>query len=596
MIDLSTLNTAQREAVTAEDPRILCLAGAGTGKTAVLTHRIAYIHETYDVPCDQIAALTFTRAAGAEMQQRLIALIGDEAKDIFCSTIHAFCLNIIREYATSLGYDADLTVMDQADAEAMQESVLHDLKVHVSKRMFARALAGEMNGVKSAAVSAGLTIAIREYEYRCKRSNTVDFDSLIRLAAKALRVPNVSAQVRERYQDIFVDEFQDTDAMQFDVIKAINPPDLFVVGDDFQSIYQFRGSDVSIIMGLAESMAWHTIRLETNYRSTAQIVDAANSLIKHNHQTAKTLTALRDGPAVGLTERMGADKEIVALVPSIQAALASHQTCAILARTNRQVSDALMALRMAGVPCDTPQAAEDPMSSSDAKVLLRWIDVMINPSDSDAIAKVVAPKMPRSEFLRCERAYLDGHGTLRDALMQSEQGRAALDIIRSGIREYQSVSHNLDPMDDDWDYLTLALGRMAYGRFMIPQALYDRISRWEEDRIAADQPHDAKALLEWARTLGFSSAAQKDMDPERCHVMTIHGSKGLEFDAVWIIGCVEGSLPSRGDVEEERRLMYVAMTRAKTMLTLSVPSTTLTWGGDERPAECSRFVGESGLL
>jgi DNA helicase-2/ATP-dependent DNA helicase PcrA len=340
-IDYTTLNPRQNKAVFSDYHRILCLAGAGTGKTAVLAHRIARLWEAGISP-ENILALTFTRAAGAEMKERVIWLIGPEGKKLFCNTFHAFCVDVIRDNAEHLGYDPGFTVYDQQEADELMDEVMADLKLKISKKKITKARMGGA-GTMSAAERGAAFGAIREYEYRLRRNNALDFDGLIGTVKKAIHSDQaIHSGLNSRYKHVFIDEFQDTDPAQWEIVTSMDPDNLFIVGDDFQSIYGFRGSDISIILSLADDPEWQTIKLEWNYRSTLSIITAANALIKHNNQTEKTLITDKPGLEISYREPEDEEAEITGIIQRLIAnqQAAGWATTAILARTNRQLDRA----------------------------------------------------------------------------------------------------------------------------------------------------------------------------------------------------------------------------------------------------------------
>lgn len=455
MIDYSHLNTAQYDAVFSDHPRILCLAGAGTGKTQVLTRRVARLYES-GISAGNMLALTFTRAAGAEMKERVISLVGNDGKQLFCNTFHAFCGNVLRENAELIGYEPVFSIIDQSEQRTLMREVIDDLKLDIDTTTINQVRAGK--GKIGVVQRNRAQTAINEYKYRLRYNNAMDFDCLIEYTRELLDRPEIAAKYRERYTHIFVDEFQDTDPVQWDLVCKINPANLFIVGDDFQAIYGFRGSDIKIILSLSENPQWQTVKLEMNYRCTIPIIAAANALIKHNRQTKKTLIAKKAGENIEIITPKSNLTEIESIIPKLKQNLALDIPTAILARTNKQLQLAREILTSYGVPC-TPEETH---------------------TDSDTPDLEAAPA------------------------------------------------------------------------------------------------HSCTA--------------------NEIHLMTAHGSKGLEFDEVIIIGANQGTFPnSKGDIQEERRLFYVAMTRARERLIISSPQTIInTYYGvtNETPAEQSQFIRE----
>jgi len=582
MIDYSKLNPEQHKAVFCDAPRILCLAGAGTGKTSVLTHRIARLVEGGADPRG-ILGLTFTRAAGAEIKQRAIAMIGETGKGIFLNTFHAFCVEVIREFAERLGYGPDFSIYDQAESVELLEEVISDLKYKVTPKQVAQARSGGGEGM-SASKCAMASRAAVEYEYRLKRNNALDFDGLIGAVKRAIQCDFViNKALRERYRHIFIDEFQDTDPAQWEIVSSIGAENIFVVGDDFQSIYKFRGANVGIILELAGSPEWQTIKLTRNYRSTAPIVEAANALIKHNRQTEKSLYSDKAGEPVVYREPTDESAEVVDLFGRLERNLSAGRTTAVLARTNRQLRKAMMILNMREIPFETGGAADGALNSPEARKLLAWVAAIANPQDDAAFRKVATSYMGKAAFLQVEKRQLSGVGTFVDALRDSVEGAAFMALFEKLSERFKIFDQNV----------TTGVVFIAENIGPAVGDAINEIGKWEQRQIDLGEGHTAADLLEHVRIHDLAGYAGKERDPYRIQLLTAHGSKGLEFDEVFILGAAQGTFPSSRDHEEERRLFYVAMTRARQYLNISRPLEMADWGGIQKPTERSQFVAEA---
>jgi DNA helicase-2/ATP-dependent DNA helicase PcrA len=585
MIDYDGLNPEQRKAVFGNHPNILCLAGAGTGKTQVLTHRIARLWEAGISP-ENMLALTFTRAAGAEMKERVIGLIGADGKKLFCNTFHAWAVEVIRENADWLGYEPNFSVYDRQQAEELIAEVLDDLQYKIPAKKVVEARAGKYDGMSPIGRKQAERAA-KEYEFRLLRNNALDFDGLIGTLKRAILENSVVHEnLRRRYSYVFVDEFQDTDPEQWAIVKSIGSAYLFLVGDDFQSIYQFRGSDIGIILGLAKDRNWETVKLERNYRSTLPIVDAANSLIRHNTQTEKKLTTDKPGPEVEYREPDDDAKEILDIIERLQRnqQIGSLKTTAILARTNKQIDRAKAILAAHGIPCETLTAANNPLSGEGAKELLAWIAAIENPQDDVALRKIAATKISKAVILAAEKAQYAGSGTFADALWSTDAGmkfRAIYDEMAEQFRGYDGVTCGANR-------LVIDLGIDDRG------ARYE-ISKWQQRQADLGEPATAADLLEYVRLSNVAEAPAKERNASKTCLMTVHGSKGLEFDEVFIIGAAQGTFPGRGDLQEERRLFYVAMTRARKYLNISCPRVLADWNGNPKATEQSQFIAEASV-
>jgi len=587
----SRLNPEQLEAVYGNRRRILCLAGAGTGKTQVLTCRIARLYAEGVSPANMLA-LTFTRAAGAEMKGRVIGLVGEDGKNLFCNTFHAFCADVLRENASRLGYEPNFSVYGQKEADGVMTDTLSDLKFKLTVKKMNDFRAGNI-GLMNDISRRDAQRALKEYRYRLRRANAVNFDGLVETVNGAIKNdPVIFTKLGERYRHVFVDEFQDTDPLQWELINNMKPDNLFVVGDDFQSIYGFRGADVGIILGLAGDESWHTVKLERNYRSTRPIVEAANRLIRHNRQTEKTLKTEKPGikihyrePATCMTEMTDIiDRLLSNQTPDAQ------KTTAILARTNRQVDMAYAILKSNGVPCETLAAADDPLASPGADLMFAWMAAFINPADDEAVRKAARDLLGKTAVLEAEQKQLASGGTFYEAVQAAKKGQ----IFTSYYERLKEKFESSAKTDIAFGVKRLQDALIARYMFRTPNErdIIKSIGHWAERQAELGEPADAAALLEYVRMRDVAERPAQERGADRTWIMTVHGSKGLEFDEVFIIGAAQGTFPGPGDVEEERRLFYVAMTRAREYLDISCPIIMTGWNGQMKNSERSQFVDE----
>jgi DNA helicase-2/ATP-dependent DNA helicase PcrA len=577
MIDYSSLNPEQYEAVMNDCTRILTLAGAGTGKTRVLTMRMARLFETGISPANMLA-LTFTRAGGAEMKSRVINLIGEEGKQLFCNTFHSFCAEAVRENAELLGYGPDFSIYDQTEADELLNQVLAEMKYKITPKQARAPWSGMGTALRRQAERA-----MAEYKYRLKRANAMDFDGLISSAKSLMGISETLTCYRGQYKYVFVDEFQDTDPDQWTLISLLGPENLFIVGDDFQSIFGFRNADVSIILGLAENPSWKVIKLERNYRSTKPIIAAANALIKHNNQTEKKLTTDKDGTRVFVHVYEDEESEIKEIAYVVKGDIERRETAAILARTNRQLKLAARVLSEYGVPYDISSADLNPLSSHGARELLAWITAIENPNDDAAMKKVASYRVSKAMILKAEEEQLSNGGTFLDALLHVDKSCYFSDFYTA-----QSLVFSKD------DDITAGANRLVVNLGIDDGGARYEISKWAQRQADLGEPATAKDFLNWVRICNIAEKPAKELTADKVHLMTVHGSKGLEFDEVFIIGAAQGVFPSRGDIEEERRLFYVAMTRARERLSISRPMVMVEgWSGKTSPTQTSQFIGEA---
>lgn len=602
-MDYSGLNKAQTEAVMSDHPRILCLAGAGTGKTRVLTHRIARLYEDGVRP-DQILALTFTRAAGAEMKERIIQLIGEDGQDIFCNTFHAWAVKLIRRNAYRLGYTPTFSIYDTEDKVSIINQIIKELQYSVDVKKVLEAM--DKSTLYRVPLPEGdITNIAKEYVFRCKKNNAIDLDGLISAVEFLLKDEKIRESVNWQWPYIFVDEFQDTDHRQMDILDAINPQNLFVVGDDFQSIYGFRGADVSIIMKMAENPEYEVVKLEENYRSTEPIVTAANMLIKHNNQTEKILRNNRIGPCATVFVEETPEEEMHSVVNLIKhMEVTNYKDIAILGRTNKQIQEAADVLKEAGIPCIIRTKSADCMESQDAKKLFAWMEAMLNPQNDTIIESILNwPEMtvlPRDKQ-SAEMYALANDCSLKTALEVTQTAVDFLDIYsdiqeiiwENSNEEDKSAVELLDYVISGTGILDIYRDKGLTNRIINIYEIVNTVQSWQLHQIEIGEPCTAEAWLERYRMRMLESDKQEENKEDAVQIMTAHGSKGLEFEAVIIIGCNNKSFPlARADIEEERRLFYVAITRAKKYLYLTRSQLRTVWGNQTQKAEESIFLKE----
>ena len=581
MIKYDTLNTGQREAVFSIAPRILCLAGAGTGKTQVLTRRIARLWETGVKPVNMLA-LTFTRAAGEEMKERVIGLIGNDGKGLFCNTFHAFCVEIIREYAHLVKLDSNFSIYDQDESDEVINEVLRDLKLKITAKKFNDFRAGKAGGIPAVLLKQA-KVALNEYWARLTRSNAVDFDRLIELVETLLKEKvAVQQALNARYRYVFVDEFQDTDSKQWGLINAMNPNNLFIVGDDNQAIYGFRGGEVDIILSLSKSPDWQTVKLEQNYRSTRQIITAANALIQHNNQTDKILIANKEGVPIDFREPLDEEREISDIAERLMLNLRQNKSTAILARTNRQIDRVMEYLKERSIPYERLASTESPLSTKGAKDVFTWLTLITNPDNNAALRKIASQQLGKHAYNEAEMLQLRGNLTFGEALNETVEGRNLLQQIderRESFKQGKWVSAGVASL-----FQSLEID----GSFVVPEVI-----KWEQRSIMLGESSSVSAFLDYVMLCSISAKPIRERDSGKVYLMTAHGSKGLEFEEVFVIGVAKGMFPSGKNIEEERRLFYVAITRAREYLNVSCPKEIIDWSGGAKLAERSGFITEA---
>ena len=607
---LEGLNPPQREAVTHGDGPLLILAGAGSGKTRVLTHRIAFLNHTNRARANEILAITFTNKAAQEMRDRVEGLLGRRTRAMWVMTFHAACARMLRAEAPRLGYTKQFTIYDQSDARRLLKRCLDDLGVD-PKRFTPGAVHNQISDAKNKLRDAEaykqlmgsyfeqtVAEAYELYERELLRNNAMDFDDLL---VRAVNVLELFPEVRDRYgsafRHILVDEYQDTNHAQFRWLELLTTQhqNLAVVGDDAQSVYSFRGADIQNILSFEEKYRdAAVIKLEQNYRSSQTILDAANSLISHNRaQKPKHLwTDNGAGDPIKVRELDDEHAEARYVVGEVDKHVdegGSLSEIAIFYRTNamsRIVEDTLVR-REISYQVVGGTKFYDRAEIKDAMAYLNWL---VNPQDVIQFSRIAnSPKRGIGQTsLSRVLSHADTIGeTVWDVASEPEKvpglGTAAVKAFTrfmttmNGLREKTAervpVGDLLQAVLDEVGYVdALEAERTieAQGRLENLQALVEAAR--EFDAIAEE---DEDTLDGFLQQVALQSDADTRRDDDgRATLMTLHNAKGLEYPVVFIIGCEEGVFPhsralDEGGLEEERRLAYVGITRAERQLTLT---------------------------
>ncbi|NME95323.1 UvrD-helicase domain-containing protein [Clostridium cochlearium] len=590
------LNEAQKKAVESESKVILCLAGAGTGKTSTLTSRIAHLHENR-VGCSSMLALTFTRLAGKEMKERTIKLIGPEAEKLFCNTFHAFCVKVLKEYGYLLGYDKEFTIYDQEDREAIIAKILEEFGY--GKWTNTKKVIAILEGSRE--VDCGEEeAAIKEYYWVLKRNNAIDLDMLLTETLKLLKeYPEVQGNYNNQYEYMFVDEFQDTNYVQMQIIKALNPRNLFVVGDDFQSIYGWRNAKPEYIINFQKYYPnCEVIKLEENYRSTEPIITAANNLIAHNeNQTKKVLKAHKDGPDIEYIEAENIGNEVNIIAGKILED-SQYSNYAILTRTNKQMEPFMQMFKAFNIPYQVLSNKDDPLKKYDIRMILNTLEVVLNPKDDNTLKKVINFPVRRINELKMqeiEKVMVDESISFMEALEDIEEVQLFMDRLNK-MNTY--ITEECSDASQVFSTAVCICGLLKKyekenreNKVDDIDRAFEVIERWESIQRDLGESTDISAFLKWIHMKDIQEKLMEQRDVVK--IMTVHGSKGLEFNTVFVVGMNKNVFPSkRGDLEEERRLFYVAITRAKEKLYITRAKKTLNWSGKEVPTIESKFIKE----
>ena len=626
---LASLNPEQRRAVTAGDGPLLVLAGAGSGKTRVLTTRMAWLIRERGVAPYRILAFTFTNKAAREMRSRVEAMLGTQAGDCWIGTFHATGVRILRREATRLGWDRNFAIYDTGDTESVLKELLQgrSLARHVSPAEARAVISSWKNGrVTVEAAHAAVTDArervladvYADYQKALRRHNAFDFDDLIARPVDLFESePDVLRSYATRFQHVLVDEFQDTNALQMFYIEllASHHGNLVVVGDDDQSIYGWRGARIENILEFESRFeGTQVVRLEQNYRSTAPILEAANHLIAHNRsRKGKELwTARTGGEPIHASFHADEEDEGLHAVQLVSEALAegrSRSDIAILYRTNAQSRALEDALRRANVPYQIVGGTRF-YERREVKDVVAYLKAIHNPADAVAVQRIL--NVPRrgigdTTVERLVEAAAARDWTLAGAIDHADE----IDLGRPAARKVKEFGALLRRLREQAESATCvqvlhavleATDYFKYLRESDPPTFDTRRENVEELVSAAqsfaDESQDdpsLRAFLEEISLLSDIDSMQEKVDTVT--LMTLHSAKGLEFPVVLVTGLEEGLLPHASSMdtlpglEEERRLFYVGMTRAEDRLYLLSASNRRRYGGYE-PMMASRFLRE----
>ena len=637
-MDLAHLNETQQLAVTNTEGPYMVIAGAGSGKTSVLTHRIAYLLKEKKVDPFNILALTFTNKAAQEMRQRIEQVVGTAAKGLWLGTFHSIFVRVLRREAERLGYPSNFTIYDTADSKSLLKAIIKEM--HLDDKVYKLGVVlGRISGAKNRLISAQayakdpvyqaedesarkprLGELFLRYVDRCFKAGAMDFDDLL---FNTYRLFNQHLDVLYKYQEhfryILIDEFQDTNMAQYKIVKdlAMVHKNICVVGDDAQSIYAFRGADIQNILSFEKDYPdLNVIKLEQNYRSTQHIVNAANSIISHNKAQLKkkVWTENATGEPLGLIKAATDAEEGRLVAASIFENRAQQQLqsndFAILYRTNSQSRAIEEALRKLNLSYRIVGGMSF-YQRKEVKDLLAYLRLLVNPNDEEALKRVInLPKrgIGPGSVDKMIMAAIDHAIPLWEVVCNAASflgGRVA-----SSIGEFATMIQRIASALTSKDAYEIAneiaqrsgLLKGLYedktvegmGRYENVQELLNGIKEFttnpehEDVRLAA-------FLQEIALVTSVDEAAEESTD--KITLMTIHAAKGLEFAYVYVVGMEEELFPSqlmlgsRADLEEERRLFYVAITRAQQRVFLTYALSRYRFG---RLKHCdpSRFLAE----
>ncbi|MCC0649661.1 DUF3553 domain-containing protein [Clostridioides sp. ZZV15-6598] len=646
-MNLDTLNPAQREAVEKTEGPVLILAGAGSGKTKVLTTRIAYLMEDKGVQAPSILAITFTNKAANEMRERVEQNIGSETKEMWISTFHSCCVRILRKDINKIGYNRSFVIYDAADQVTLVKDCLKEL--NLSDKVFEpKAVISAISGAKDKLytpkqfkdmnMSDNRMVKIADiyalYQDRLKRNSALDFDDLILKTVELFKTNDeVLAYYRSRFRYIMVDEYQDTSKAQYELIKLLarEHQNICVVGDDDQSIYGWRGADIRNILEFEKDYDnVHVVKLEQNYRSTQVILDAANKVISNNieRKRKKLWSEKKEGELIKI-QLTGSEIEEADFIADSIAQIARkekrpYKDFAVLYRANAQARPVEDALNRSQIPYNIYGGTKF-YERKEIKDLVAYLRVIQNPQDDISIKRII--NVPRRGIgLRTIEKIEDRANLKQESIYSvlidietnsdiSTKARASIsgfvDIIGTlrTIKEVYPVSKLIEKVLDTTGYMDELVeirnknekdltgkGEEAQDRI---DNLREFISIALEFESSSDDTYENKDLETFLTSIALTSESNDEEDNDRVSLMTIHTSKGLEFPVVFLTGMEEGLFPisraikslSESQIEEERRLCYVGITRAKEELYMSLTEKRTLYG-KTNVAIASRFMEE----
>lgn len=633
---LDSLNEPQREAVTAPEGPMMIIAGAGSGKTRVLTYRIAFLIE-HGIEPFQILSLTFTNKAAKEMRERIESVVGNEAKNLWMGTFHSVFAKILRFEGSKLGYQSNFTIYDADDSKSLLKTIIKeknlDDKLYKPNVVFSKISKAKNNLVSWQRYSQDADYLLedensgrpkiweiyKEYALRCFKANAMDFDDLLYntnvLFEKHLDVLN---KYQHKFKYVLIDEFQDTNISQYNITRrlASRHQNICVVGDDAQSIYAFRGANIQNILNFEQDYNdLKVIKLEQNYRSTSNIVNAANSVIRHNTaQLPKNVwTSNGDGQPIALLKTATDSEEGRLIATSIFEEKMnkglSNKDFAILYRTNAQSRSIEENLRRLNIGYKIIGGISF-YQRKEVKDLLAYLKFTVNPQDVEAFKRII--NYPKRGI---------GNTSVNKVMLASNELDKSVWEVVQDIKKHFSGGRMTKPMDEfavmirsfqlmleKADAFTVAshiakqtgiLKELYDDKTVEGKVRYDNLQELlNAIKAFVDNPEvEDKGLDTFLQEISLMTSSEQDNKDDAVTLMTIHMSKGLEFESVYLAGLEENLFPSqmmlesREDLEEERRLFYVAVTRAKNNLTVSYALQRYRFG-QLIMCEPSRFIEE----
>ncbi len=635
---LAELNHAQQQAVVNTEGPVMIIAGAGSGKTRVLTYRIAYLMENGVDPFN-ILALTFTNKAAKEMRERIEKVVGSEARNLWMGTFHSVFARILRAEADKLGYPTNFTIYDTDDSKSLIKAIVKEFnlddKVYKPGVILSRISSAKNNLITAAAYESASELTsydastgrphisdiFKAYSERCFRAGAMDFDDILLNTYKLLnKFPDVLNRYQHRFRYLMVDEYQDTNHCQYMIIKRLAAvhENICVVGDDAQSIYSFRGANIRNILSFEQDYPdLKVFKLEQNYRSTKVIVEAAGSVISRNKEQLdkKVWTQNDEGEKINLMRAVTDNEEGKLIAQSIFEEKMKNQlhnsAFAILYRTNAQSRSLEEALRKQNIPYRI-YGGTSFYQRKEIRDMIAYLRLIINPQDEEALKRII--NYPTRGI---------GNTTLDRLILLANQFKCSVwDIIenahahaelKTAVKKLQNFAtmmnsfRALAEQNNAYEVAMHVARQTTLLKTLNEDKTVEGISRYEnlvellngvKEFVEDDESELEKSLSNYLQDIALlTDADRQDDDTDKVSLMTVHAAKGLEFPHVYITGLEENLFPSqmslgdRSQLEEERRLFYVAITRAEKKLNLSFATSRFRFG-TLLPCEASRFIEE----
>lgn len=604
------LTKNQLEAINSDVKHVLVVAGAGAGKTKVLTERIGRLIKENKCNGENILCLTFTRNSGKEMKDRIAKLIGlQECKNIFCNTFHAFCISVLKEWGYKLGYFDNFSIFTKEEQIELIKSIIVELCIVQSlsnvkpndiKKVLLCLKHPEYTKLEYPKLAQYIAAAA-EYKFKLRKNSAIDLDMLLTETVRVLNNEDVK-QYYEKFKYCFVDEFQDTNDTQLSIIQALNPENSFFVGDVDQCIYKWRGANPENMLNFSKHYNdAKIITLEDNFRSTYDIVKAANNVIKHNkNRFDKKLIAHKEGPKVDILRFENPEieaEQIGKFIKYSRKKIGDYfpGDFAVLARTNSMLSVVSKTFKKLGIQINTP-SNKDILNREDVQGIFNFIDSTLNTSNDMSIKRAInfpeellTPEQISKVELKCLESEQTFFETLK-ACRFKEQDKIDRYLKRVNNIKQFILSNNGNALD----VVKYTIDVLSLNHICNLKNIYSKIESWcvIQKRNFTDSD-SIEYFLKWLKVRDHLDVDTMEKNNDKVHLMTIHGSKGLEFPIVFIIGMIQGIFPNkRSCIEDEHNLAYVAMTRPQDKLYLSTVSNVTYRNGFTRKAHESVFISE----